>query len=391
MCCGILGVSMKIVFTGGPGGHFYPLIAIAESLRDLVRERHLLMPELYFIAPDPFDTAALFENKITYIYCPAGKLRRYFSFQNFLDMFKTARGLVSALITLFQLYPDVVISKGGFGSVPVTLAANILGIPVIIHDSDAKPGRASLFAASRATRIAIAFDSARVFFPKKVQDRIALVGIPIRSELAIIAPEGGAQELGLDTSVPTVLIFGGSSGSQKINDVIIAALPDLVGVMNVIHQTGKANFADVQATSSVVLSHNPLASRYHPFPYLNISSIRKAVSASTLIVSRAGATAISEIALWHKPAILIPIPEAVSHDQRTNAYAYAHTGGAVVLEESNLTPHVLVSEVKRIGLNVELSASMGQKGASFASPQAGRIIADEALSIALSHEPQSTV
>ena len=171
----------------------------------------------------------------------------------------------------------------------------------------------------------------------------------------------------------------------------MAALPDLVDSMNVIHQTGKANFADVQATASVVLSHNPLASRYHPFPYLNISSIRKAVSASTLIVSRAGATAISEIALWHKPAILIPIPEAVSHDQRTNAYAYAHTGGAVVLEESNLTPHVLVSEVKRIGLNRELSASMAQKGASFASPQAGRIIADEALSIALSHEPQSTV
>ena len=383
---------MKIVITGGgTGGHFYPLIAIVESLRELVRERHLLMPEVYYLGPDPFDQNVLFENKIIFVSCPAGKMRRYVSFENVLDVFKTIGGIFSALITLFRIYPDVVISKGGYTSVPVTLAANILGIPVIIHESDAKPGRANLFAAPRAVRIAIAFDSARVFFPKKVQDRIALVGIPIRSELTIISPEGGAQELGLDSGVPTVLIFGGSSGSQKINDVIIAALPDLVTMANIIHQTGKNNFTEVQALSSVALSGNALLSRYHPFPYLNISSIRKAVSASTLIISRAGATAISEIALWRKPAILIPIPESVSHDQRTNAYAYAHTGGAVVLEEANLTPHVLVSEVKRIALNPTLSASMGQKGAGFANPQAGRLIADEALSIALSHEPQSAL
>jgi UDP-N-acetylglucosamine--N-acetylmuramyl-(pentapeptide) pyrophosphoryl-undecaprenol N-acetylglucosamine transferase len=115
--------------------------------------------------------------------------------------------------------------------------------------------------------------------------------------------------------------------------------------------------------------------------------MRRAAGAATLVISRAGATTISEISLWKKPAILIPIPEAVSHDQRTNAYAYAHTGAATVLEEANLTPHVLVSEAKRIATDPAVAGAMASKGADFANPEAARLIAEEVLSIALSHEP----
>src|SRR5512146_743778 len=121
---------MTIVFTGGgTGGHFYPVIAIAEALRDLVREKHLVEPKLYYLAPTPFDPQALFENGIVYVRVPAGKVRRYASAQNVTDFFVTMLGTLSALFTLFRLYPDVVLSKGGYGSVPTALAARILGIP----------------------------------------------------------------------------------------------------------------------------------------------------------------------------------------------------------------------------------------------------------------------
>lgn len=378
---------MTIVFTGGgTGGHFYPIIAIAEAMKDLVREKHLIEPKLYFMSPAPFDEKALFENGISYIRTPAGKVRRYSSVQNFTGYFITIFGTISALFTLFRLYPDIVMSKGGYGSVPTTLAARILGIPVIIHESDAKPGRANLFAAKWAKKIAISFESAASFFPKKVQDRIARTGIPIRKELMRLEPEGARQYLQLEPEVPTILILGGSLGAAKINEIILSALPDLVEFVNVIHQTGQANFKNVQAVSQVVLTKNPHANRYHPINYLNEMSLQRSAAVADIIVSRAGASSIAEIGLWKKPAILIPIPESVSHDQRSNAYAYARTGAAIVLEEENLTQHLMVSEIKRIVNDPELGLRMGASAAGFTDPDASRILASEILTIALTHE-----
>jgi UDP-N-acetylglucosamine--N-acetylmuramyl-(pentapeptide) pyrophosphoryl-undecaprenol N-acetylglucosamine transferase len=380
---------MKILFTGGgTGGHFYPIIATAEAIREIVNERHLVAPKLYYMGPRPYDAEALFENQLQFVYCPAGKMRRYMSWRNFTDIFATLGGLFSALITLYRIMPDVVVSKGGYTSVPITIAADIFRIPVVIHESDAKPGRANLLAGRHAARIAVAFDSARQFFPAKVQDRIARIGIPIRREVAYVDAEGAIQELGLERAIPTILILGGSSGSVRINETVLSALPELVSFANVIHQTGKEHFAGVEQTAKVVLEKAEHASRYHVFPYLNALSLRRAAGAATMVISRAGSTAISEISLWKKPAILIPIPEGISHDQRTNAYAYARTGAAIVLEEANMTPHVFASEAKRISTDSALVASMGAKGADFANPEAAKMIAEEVLAIALSHEPQ---
>ena len=147
---------MKIVFTGGgTGGHFYPIIAVAESVRDLVKERHLLEPDLYFFGPSVFDERALYENDITFVKTPAGKARLYFSLMNYIDMVKTGWGIIGTLFKMYRLFPDIVFSKGGYGSVPTLMAARVLGIPVIIHDSDAIPGRATLMAAPYAKKIAL--------------------------------------------------------------------------------------------------------------------------------------------------------------------------------------------------------------------------------------------
>lgn len=377
---------MKIVFTGGvTGGHFYPIIAVAEALQDLVREQHLIEPELYYLAPTSLDEKALFENGIGYVPIAAGKMRRYASFRNFTDVFITMYGTISAIFTLFRIYPDVVLSKGGYGSVPTVFAAYLLRIPIVIHESDAKPGRANLLAAKWATKIAISFESAAAYFPPSAQKKIARTGIPVRKALMNAESEGARQYLGLEENIPTILVLGGSQGATKINEMIITALPDLVSFANIIHQTGAANFKEVQEVANVVLKDNPHTSRYHPVNYLDELSLQRSATVADLIVSRAGANTISEIGLWKKPAILIPIPESISHDQRTNAYAYAQTGAAVVLEEENLAPHILVAEIKRITNNAELSQQMGASAEGFTDPDAARILASAILSIALSH------
>lgn len=381
---------MKVVFTGAAGGHFYPLIAIAEALSDLVAERRLVSPKMYYLSDKPYDEQALFAHNLQFVRIPAGKVRRYFSFQNVTDVFKTIQGYFAALAALFRIYPDVVISKGSYASVPVVFAAALLRIPIIIHESDAKPGRANLLAAKIATRIAISYDNSVQYFPVKLRGKIARTGIPIRKALQHPSPrEVGAARFALDTSVPTVLVVGGSSGSQRINETVIDALLDILPHANVIHQTGKNNIEHVESLSKVVLGNSPFAARYHAVPFLGAEDFQAAAGAADLVISRAGATSIAEISLWQKPAILIPIPEAISHDQRTNAYAYAHTGAAVVLEEGNLTHHVLASEVTRILGDTRTAQTMAGHAHGFANPDAGRVIAEEVVRIALSHEPNA--
>ena len=391
---------MKIVFVGGgTGGHFYPLIAVAEAVRTESAERDILTPQLYYIAPEPYDAEALFANSITFIKSPAGKIRRYASIQNITGLFTTIAGVFWSLRTLYKLYPDVIFSKGGYASVPTVIAAHFLKIPIIIHESDAKPGRANLLASKYAYRIAVAFEGVKNLFPLKAQDKVAVTGIPVREAflntlkippaLTYKTSQDAKAALGLNVNIPTVLILGGSSGSQRINDLLLSVLPDFVAFGNIIHQTGKNNFKDVQTASSVILDKNANANRYHPYMYLGPDTMVLAAQAADVIISRAGSTSITEISLWKKPAVLIPIPEAISHDQRTNAYSYAHTGAAIVLEEKNMTPHLLVSEARRIASDPYLAQEMGEKGASFANPKAASLIGHELLEVCLAHEADS--
>ncbi len=378
---------MKIVFTGGgTGGHFYPIIAIVEAMHDIVRDEYLVTPKLYYIAPSPFNKNALFENSITFLKSPAGKIRRYPSLLNISDMVLTIFGFFWSLIQLIRLYPDVLVSKGGYVSVPTVFAAYLIGIPIIIHESDAKPGRANLFASHFATHIAISFESAAKYFPKKVRPKIARTGTPVRKLLLIPAPYDTSKLQNIDTTVPTVLVLGGSQGSQRINEVMLEALPDMVPFVNIIHQTGVHNFDSTKEIAQIALEKNLHKARYHPFANLSIDSLHQYSGIANLVVSRAGAGSMAEIAAWKLPAILIPIPEAISHDQLLNAYAFARSGAATVLEEENLTPHLLVSEIKRIVNDTKLAKKMGDAGAALSDPDAARIIAKAALDIALSHE-----
>ncbi|MEX0917017.1 MAG: undecaprenyldiphospho-muramoylpentapeptide beta-N-acetylglucosaminyltransferase [Candidatus Paceibacterota bacterium] len=375
---------MKILFTGGgTGGHFYPIIAVAEEIQNIALERNLVTPSLYYVGPEPYDERILFEKGVEYKQSPAGKIRRYPSLKNFFDLFKTAIGLLKSLWILFFIYPDVVFSKGGYTTFPVTLAARILRIPVVVHESDAVAGRANIFAGKFATKIAIAYPDAAKYFPGK---EVAYFGNPVRDAIKRPATEGAHEYLKLDKEVPTLLIMGGSQGSQAINEVVMRALPQLVLKYQVIHQTGEAHVEEIKITSSVILEKSEHKERYKAFGYLNDLALRMAVGASALIISRAGSGAIFEIAMWGKPAILIPIPDQVSRDQRKNAFSFARSGAAIVIEEHNLTPNVFIAEVNRLMDDETRRATMGEAAKKFAKPNAARAIAEGIVNVALGHE-----
>lgn len=377
---------MKIVFVGGgTGGHFYPHIAVAQQIHAIVEERRLLEPELIYIGPAPFDSVALTEQNIADVRAPAGRVRRYASILNVLDVFRTFAGVISASVRLFSIFPDVVFSTGGYAAFPTLIAARFFGIPVIMYDADAKPGRVSLWSAKFARWIAVAHPDAIEQFPLKVREKIVRVGHPIRIEVETPTREGGAEFLKLQEGRPTVFVTCGSHGAQAINEVIIEALPQLIAKYNVIHQTGKANLDEVVGMVRINSSVGDLEDRYRAFGLLNAYALRLAAGMADVVVSRAGSGTIFEIAMWGKPAIVIPIPQTISHDQTRNAFSYARSGAAVVIEQNNLTKSVLLAEIDRIVSNPDIAASMAKAAKEFAQPGAAHKIAKALLDVGIEH------
>jgi len=374
---------MRILFTGGgTGGHFYPIISVAQELQALAKEKRLLDLELFYLSPTPYNPGVLYETGITYKKNSAGKLRRYFSLLNFLDLWKTLWGVIISTLELYSLYPDVVFGKGGYASFPALLAARLLHIPVVIHESDTVPGRVNLWAGKFAQRVAVSYKEAAKYFPA---GSVAYTGQPVRKEIANPITEGAREFLKLEEDVPVILILGGSQGAQKINDAVLGGLKELVEKYAVIHQAGERNIAEVRATGEAVLFGSPHKDRYKAFDYLNPLAMRMAAGVASVVISRAGST-IFEIAAWRVPAIIIPINERVSRDQRSNAFAYARSGACEVIEEGNLTPNILVSELERLVNNEEARHKMKEAAKAFYKPDAARLVAEEILKIALEHE-----
>jgi UDP-N-acetylglucosamine--N-acetylmuramyl-(pentapeptide) pyrophosphoryl-undecaprenol N-acetylglucosamine transferase len=375
---------MKVLLAGGgTGGHFYPMIAVAEKLNELALEEKILDLELFYIADTPYDKRALDDNRITFLELATGKRRVYFSIQNFFDIFKTFFATIRAVFMVYKIYPDVIFSKGGYPAVPVTWAARILAIPLIIHESDSVPGRANKMAGKWAKRIAISYEEAVEYFPK---DKTAFVGHIVRKEVRVPLKEGAFEYLKLKSALPVVFILGGSQGAQFINNTILDALPELVTRYQIIHQTGVKNFEEVKIISDIALKDSSQKENYYPYPYLNKLAIRMSAGVAKLVISRAGANSIAEIAAWGLPSIIIPITKTNGDHQRNNAFNYGRTGACVVIEESHLAPHVLVEEIDRLFADQALMDTMREATKRFVFPDAEEKIAREILTIGLSHE-----
>jgi len=363
---------MKIVFTGGgTAGHIFPILAVGRELKKLARSFDVKI-DLIYIGPNDAYPLTLLKNegiKVKRIW--TGKLRRYFSFKNFFDLFKIPIGLIQSFFWLYFLAPDIVFSKGGYGSFPVVVSAWILGIPIFLHESDIVPGLASKIESKLAFEIFTSFEQTE-YFPKK---KVLCVGNPIRKEI-LSGDENFAKKLfSIESKKPVILIIGGSQGAQYINEVVIDILPELLHNFEVIHQTGERNYHKIKAESEAILSSDLKAS-YHLFPFLNEIQLKHALKIAEIVVSRAGSGSLFEIAACGKPAILIPLPHSAQNHQLKNAYYFAKKGGGEVIEQGNLKPHFFLERLKYLISRKDLLEKMKNSSLSFAKPKAAEIIAN---------------
>ena len=305
---------MKIFLTGGgTAGSVTPLLAVAQQLR-----QH----ELWFVGTSHGVERSLVPDHIHYLSVPAGKWRRYFSWRNLVDPVVVVVAFFYSLWLLVRYAPQVIVSAGSFVSVPVVWAAWWCNVPVVIHQQDLQVGLAT-----RLMRLA-AHQVTKAFPEIPLRDAVH-IGNPVRS----LTPT--TQQFKLDTTVPTVLIFGGGTGAAAINRLVT---PELCKQANVIHLTGKGK------TGLAVTELTIVSARYHQFELLT-DAMAEALHVADVVVCRAGLGTLSELAVLKKPTIVIPIPQ--SH-QEHNAKYFADHKAVVSLNQLQLTPTLFTQTILRL-------------------------------------------
>lgn len=309
----------KIVLTGGgTAGHVTPHLALLPRLQADGWETH------YIGTKDGIERGMMEDRPgIVYHMIAWGKLRRYFSWRNLSDPFRVIAGFFQSLGILGKVKPDIVFSKGGFVAVPVVAAAWLRGIPVLAHESDLTPGLANRISAVFAKKVAATFpECAKALGKKGVH-----TGTPMRKELFEGSREKGLAFAGFTGEKPVLLMMGGSQGAQAVNEALRAALPDVLPHMDVLHLCGKGKLqADLAGTKG-----------YFQAEFVD-KELSDVLAAADLVLSRAGATAISEFLALKKPMLLVPLPLGSSRgDQIVNADNFKQRGLALVLPQEQMT------------------------------------------------------
>lgn len=379
---------MRILFAGGgTGGHIYPILAVTEELQKAAINGKIDLDLRYFSDPERYNFL-LASNGILVSKIFSAKLRRYFDIRNLFDIPLFFISVIQSFWKVFWFMPDVLFSKGGPGSLPVVLACWFYRVPIIIHESDSAPGLANLMASKFADRIAVSFNSATEFFiakNSKLSEKIALTGNPTRKSLtdSALEQEAAKQIFSFDSKKPLILIIGGSQGSAKINDFMLNASLELMEAdIQVLHQTGVNNFDDAKKELKFILENytEKEMARYKIVPYFE-KDLQDAYAAADIIISRAGSGSIFEIAAFGKPSILIPLQKSAQNHQIQNAYEYAGSGAAIIVEEANLMPNIIISQIKKIVSDPEKFKKMSEAAKNFSKPEAAKIISEEIIKL----------
>ncbi len=335
----------RIILTGGgTAGHVTPNIALLPRLKELNYDIH------YIGSYEGIEKELIEQFGIPYHGISSGKLRRYFSLKNFTDPFRIIKGLAEADKLIKTLKPDVIFSKGGFVSVPVVMAGKRRHVPTIIHESDMTPGLANKLSIPSATKVCCNFPETLEHLPK---EKAVLTGSPIRQELLSGNKIAALNFCGFIADKPVILIIGGSLGSVAVNEAVRAILPELLKDFQVIHLCGKGktdeSLKDVKG--------------YVQFEYIQ-DELKDMFALTDVIISRAGANAICEIAALRKPNLLIPLSASASRgDQILNARSFERQGFSVVIEEEELTNDKLLAAIRELYNNRETYIqAMSQSG-----------------------------
>ncbi len=320
----------RIILTGGgTAGHVTPNIALLPRLKELQYDIH------YIGSYNGIEKELIEQFGIPYHGIATGKLRRYFSLQNFTDPFRVLKGMNEAKKLVKILKPDVIFSKGGFVSVPVVLSGKRCRVPVIIHESDMTPGLANKLSMSAATKVCCNFPETLDLLP---EGKAILTGSPIRQELLSGDRFKALNSLGFTSDKPVILVVGGSLGAVAVNEAVRSILPELLKSYQVIHLCGRGKLDE---------SLKDLKG-YAQFEYVK-EELKDFFALTDIVISRAGANAICELLALHKPNLLIPLSANASRgDQILNARSFERQGFSIVLEEETLTDKALLDAVESL-------------------------------------------
>lgn len=326
-------MTKTIVFTGGgTAGHIVPNFSLIEAIQKKGFKA-------FYIG----STSGLEENLIKPLAVPfkgvsSGKLRRYFSWQNFIDPFKIILGCIQAYYYLGKIKPSLIFSKGGFVAFPVVIAAWLKGIPVIAHESDLTPGLANRLSFPFAKIICLTFKEGARYF--KNDSKLVITGTPIRESLLQGNKERAMGLCQFQQEKPCLLVIGGGQGASHINQVVRDALPELIKSYNIIHLCG-------QGKIDSSLKSNP---GYAQFEYLG-QELADCYALSTIVLSRSGANSVYEILTLNKPHVFVPLPLKASRgDQIHNARYFERLGVSYVIMEEALNKASLLSALEELHL-----------------------------------------
>jgi len=356
-------MNKRIAFTGGgTAGHVFPGLAVYRALEEeLIRREG--KADLYWIGGRGGMEGPLLKDQAVRFYgIPTGKLRRYFSFRNFVDPFKVAGGFFAALFLFLKERPGLLFSKGGFVAVPPVLAAGLLKIPVFIHESDTDPGLATRITSRMAEKIFVAYEETRNQFSPALRGKVVVTGNPVRKEMLQGDRDRGRTALGVEEGELLLLVLGGSQGALQVNDLIRALAPELVKRCRILHQMGDLTFQESTLEG------------YDTRRFIG-AELPDYLAAADLVVSRAGAGTLWELASLGKPMVLIPLGSGASRgDQLKNAEMLKKRGAARVLT-GDVTEQRLFRELDELFTDPEKRESLSLGCAGLVEGRADRDLA----------------
>ena len=351
---------------GGTGGATAPVLAVAQALFSLDANA-----QFFLVASRGVEKKMLadLELPLTYLSIPAGKWRRYFSIMNFLDLFRTAAGFLKSIYLIRKYRPTAIFGAGSFVQVPLTYAGFVLCVPIVIHQPDLETLLSTRLVAPIARAVTVSFTTSGKnlpefsgLFKKIAKSKIHVTGNPVRRDIFGGTKSEAKKIFGLNSDFPVVLVMGGSQGSARINELVVAAAPELVKYVQIIHVTG----------------HSPRRARgfghphYHACEYLS-ENLKHAYAVADFVICRAGMSTITELAALKLPAIVIPLPRSA---QEANARLLVFTGSAVVAQEEFLNPEFLVSLTRKILWQAEAVRLLKDNIGRLLPPNANKKIAD---------------
>ncbi|MDP9366251.1 MAG: undecaprenyldiphospho-muramoylpentapeptide beta-N-acetylglucosaminyltransferase [Chloroflexota bacterium] len=369
---------IRLVITGGgTGGHVLPALAVVEELR----RREAVAELLWIGSAGGVETEAAADAGIPFRAIPTGKLRRYLSARTALDAARVPVGVVQAFRLVRRFGPSVVFSTGGFVSVPTVVAA-ARSVPVLTHEQTAILGLATRINARFADVLAVSYDET-AHLAASLRPRVVVTGNPVRASLTEGSGDRALARFGFSPDLPLLYVTGGARGASPLNRRVAQLLPGLLDHCQVLHQTGpsSANRDAEELSAASAAWSKPARERYRVVEFVR-DELADVYAAASLVLGRAGAGTVAELAFLGIPAILVPLPGAGGDEQTRNGHLLAAAGGAVLLPQTEATPERLGTTILDLLRDPVRLRAMGQAARSVGRPDAAARLADELLALA---------